>query len=675
MKKNKTMLAVALATLILGGCTPSSSSQSEELSSSGASVSEVSSVSSQTAERTITWTGADDSVILLGDPFDLLEGVHAVDSVQGELEVTVKDDDYFDFNYVSQYTITYEATNNLGTKSTKYRMIQVIKGPNVLNGSFTMGKTYWRFDVPGGAGTFAVVSEEARISVTDTGAEAWSVQLYQTGLQFQRGKTYEMTFKAKSVAGRSLSAGFENVSANYAMLIPGYPAMLLHETYQTYSALYTASDDFGAIKAVIYLGRGLDIDGLATRTNPLDVTIDDIKIREIAMPASEKLPVFANANTVTVETGDQFNALPPVTALDYKGTDITSSIIRIGEVPLSIAAETRMLISYRVTDGEGNFNFINRTVNYRIAKDHPYNLINADFTNGFQGWTRDVNQTNGTGQANFVDNEDGTITANIINGSNDNWHIQLFQNNVSLQNGSIYRTTLIAKASVERKLTLEISNPATSFTRLATELISLTDEFQTFIIEFKSTVTTFAKFSLLLGAQGNNDVTIDKFENTMITAEEAQTIDLRTYQPYEVINGDFKYGYYGWTKEATNGAAVEFEKDDINEKVHLVVSNPGTANWHAQINQDGRQFSAGVAYTMTLVASSLASTTIAMEVTNNNGETVIEREDITLTTTEQTYTMTFTPTQNFTQGKVSLLIGTSEITTIIVSSVMITMAS
>ncbi len=669
MKKMKFILPLITFMLVLSACNPASSG-TEESTSQPPQTSQDS--GSHQEERTITWEGADDIVILLGEPFDLLEGVKAIDSVEGELDVIVADDDYFDFDYVSQYTITYEATNNVGTTSTKYRMVQVIKGPNVLNGSFTMGKTYWRFDVPGGAGTFAVIEQEARISVTDTGAEAWAVQLYQTGLQFENGKTYEMTFKAKSSSGRSLSAGFENVSNNYAMLIPGYPAMLLDEEFQTYSALYTADDDYGAIKAVIYLGRGLDIDSLATRDNPLDVTIDNIMIREITLPEASKRPVFNNAGTVTVQTGDQFNALPPVTATDYLGNDISSDIVRVGEVPANIAAETRMLISYRVEDSEGNFNFINRTVNYRIAKDNPYNLINADFENGFQGWTRDVNQTNGTGAATFVDNEDGTISADISNGSNDNWHIQLFQNNVSLEKDKIYRTTLVAKASVERNLTIEISNPATSFTRIATELVPLGTDYQTYIIEFKSTVTTFAKFSLLLGGQGNNTVSIDEFENTMINAEDAQTIDLRDYQPYEVINGDFKYGYYGWTKEATNGSSIDFVADSVNETVTLVVETPGTADWHAQINQDGRQFSSGVTYTMTVVASSLAATTIVMEATNNNGETVLARQNIDLTSVEQTFTMTFTPSQDFTQGKVSLLIGTSAVTSITVSTVEIT---
>ncbi|OQC10409.1 MAG: Carbohydrate binding domain protein [Tenericutes bacterium ADurb.Bin087] len=668
MKKRRYILLALLSLVVLGSC-KGNTSESEKVSEG--SVSHTSTGDSVPVERTITWYGADDIVITIGDEFTLLDGVRAVDTVDGDLEVVVADDDYFDSYYVSQYTIKYEATNSAGTKSTKYRMVQVVKGCNVFNGNFAMGKTYWRFDTPGGQGTFNVVNEEAVFSFTDTGSEAWSLQLYQQpGITFNAGRTYEMTFIAKSEKGRSISAGFENYNG-FAMLIPGYPAMVLTSEFQTYSAIYTADADYASVKPVLYLGRGLDIDGTASKANPLDLVVDDIKVREIILPAEEKRPVFSNAGPVTVYTGDQFEALPPVTAADYKGNDISDRIERIGAIPDSIAAVTRMLVSYRVTDEEGNFNYVNRSVSYQLARDNPYNLINGEFNNGLQGWVRDVNQTNGTGAADFIDNEDGTVTVDITNGSNDNWHIQFYQSNVSIQAGKIYRVTLIAKASVERKVTIEISNPAQSYSRVATKLISLTTEYQTFLLEFKSTVTCLAKFSLLLGAQGANQVILDKFDNDMITADEATTIDLRDYEPYEVINGDFKYGYYGWTQEMTHGAEVNFIADQANEQIKIDVITPGTANWHVQVNQDGKTFTEGVTYVMTVKASALASTVITMEVTNNNGETVLARNDITLTTTLTDYTMEFTPSQTFTLGKCALLLGMSDVTTITVKNVMI----
>src|SRR5690554_2462266 len=117
MKRRKALLPLLLALFVIGGCQKPAPSTSE---SNGGDI-----TTSKTDEHTVTWVGADDEVINLGDYFDLLEGVKAIDSIDGELEVVVAEDDYFDYHYVGQYTIRYEATNSKNTVYTKYRMIQV----------------------------------------------------------------------------------------------------------------------------------------------------------------------------------------------------------------------------------------------------------------------------------------------------------------------------------------------------------------------------------------------------------------------------------------------------------------------------------------------------------------------------------------------------------------------
>ena len=154
-------------------------------------------------------------------------------------------------------------------KSIQYRSINVVKGVNVQNGSFEFQKAYWTFDQPGGTGTFTVSNEEAHISVTRAGTEAWALQLYQTGIQFEANTTYELSFKAKSNYGRSISAGFENVSNNYSMMVPGYQAVELTSEYTKYSVYATTTAAVGFVKAVIYIGQNLPIDATASNTNQL----------------------------------------------------------------------------------------------------------------------------------------------------------------------------------------------------------------------------------------------------------------------------------------------------------------------------------------------------------------------------------------------------------------------
>ncbi|HZJ89350.1 MAG TPA: carbohydrate binding domain-containing protein [Bacilli bacterium] len=623
----------------------------------------------------ITWEGIEDEVVQLGDDFDLMEGVRAYDSIDGELTVTLVDDDFFSPNYASGYTIIYSATNSVGTKSTKYRSINVIKGVNVENGAFEFGKAYWTFDQPGGTGTFNVVNEQAVIEVTNAGSEAWSIQLYQTGIQFEANKTYELSFIAKSDYGRSVSAGFENVSNNYAMMVAGYQAVQLTSEFTRYSVLCTTTVAVGYVKVVIYLGQGLTVDSHASRTNPIDITIDDIRVREFEVAPVEKQASFINIDNVGVNSKDQFEQYPAVQALDYQGNDITDRMEIIGEVPVSVNAITGMMLSYRVTDAEGNFTYHNRRVGFGIAKAHPYNMINSSFENGMQGWIQDVNQTNGTGKADFYA-EDGELTVDIKNGSNDNWHIQLYQNNITLTAGKIYRTTVIAKASVERTMTIEVSNPALSFAKIASDLVTLTTEYQTFDLEFKANVTTNAKVALLLAGQGANKVTLSYFENTMITEQEATTIDFRDYADYEIVNGDFKYGFYGWSKESTHGTDVEFIENRAEETVTLNVLQSSSADWHAQISQDGRKFLADVTYTIEIEIEATLNTLLRIEAVNINttpgiGNETLIKEDINVTSTKTKFTATFTPAIDYNQGKISLLIGESEICAITVHSLIV----
>jgi len=682
MKNKKLLLLPLMMMLTLSACGPNVSSQESENSSTtseqiSGNDSQDSLPSSQ-GQHGITWSGIESTVVQLGDEFDLLEGVKAYDGIDGELEVVIEEDDFFTPNYVSGYTITYSATNSVNTKSIQYRSINVVKGVNVQNGSFEFQKAYWTFDQPGGTGTFTVSNEEAHISVTRAGTEAWALQLYQTGIQFEANTTYELSFKAKSNYGRSISAGFENVSNNYSMMVPGYQAVELTSEYTKYSVYATTTAAVGFVKAVIYIGQNLPIDATASNTNPIDLTLDDIRVRQVEVAPTEKRATFTNVADVSISSKDQFDLLAPASVVDYQGNDITDRVEIWGAVPISVNANTRMMISYRVVDDEGNFSFHNRSIHYSIAKAHPYNLINSDFTNGFQGWVADVNQTNGTAKADFEAVE-GQMDVKISNGSNDNWHIQLYQQGISINSGKIYRTTIVAKASVARRMTIEISNPAQSFAKVASDLLELTTEFQTFVLEFKASVSTNAKFSLLLGGQGANTVSIDRFENEEITAGEATTIDFRTYQDYQVVNGDFNYGFYAWSKEATYGADIVFTEDRANNSVILDVINGSTADWHAQISQDGRKFASGKTYTITVEIEATLPTTLALEAVNvmtgpDSINQTLVKTSIAVTSTKSSFTTSFSPTVAYNTGKISLLIGLSDISTITVHSLLVTVA-
>lgn len=623
-------------------------------------------------EHGIEFFGVEDIEIDLYEDFDLLDGVRAVDGVDGELEVTIVDDDGFTNDFVTTYTITYSATNSIGQTKEVERSISVAKGVNVQNGTFAYGKVYWEFHKPGGNATCTFSNGVATIKAESVGVEAWAIQLMQMGIAFEAGKTYELSFDAKSTTGRSLSAGFENVGANYAMMADGYQAITLNanEDFKRYSIYCTPTTAVSNVKAVIYAGRNLDIDLTASKNNPIDVIIDNVSVKEVSVASAENAPRFENVDRAVVTTKDQFDALPAVKAFDKTGKDISSKIEVVGEVPVSVSAETRMLVSYRVTDDEGNFAYVNREVRYQIAKANVWNLINEDFSNGTQGWTQDVNQSNGSGNAAFTAKE-GTMEVDIKNGSGAGWHIQLFQTNVSLTANSIYRMKLVAKASENRSVTLEISDPSNNFEVLFSERYDLGTEYQTYILEYQPSKNYNVKVSLLLGGQGANVVTIDELSNAKITAEEATQIDFRNYEPYQLVNGDFKYGYYKWNKTIDGNASANFNLDEEKAVIEVL----GNADdWQIQISQTGLVFEANKTYKVELTAYALVDTTIKVEISNNLGGTnvaVVKKENVSITTESATYYVEFSSTEKIEKGKIALLLGESELTTVYIDEVQV----
>lgn len=90
---------------------------------------------------------------------------------------------------------------------------------NILaNGDFSDGGTHW-ITVPdtasGGSASGGSAGGEYKVSIANTGSLAYSVQLCQGGLKLTGGKTYRLTFDAKSTAVRTIQLHILN-SSNYA---------------------------------------------------------------------------------------------------------------------------------------------------------------------------------------------------------------------------------------------------------------------------------------------------------------------------------------------------------------------------------------------------------------------------------------------------------------------------
>lgn len=450
-------------------------------------------------ENEISWTGLEEQTVIRGDEIDLLAGITAHDKKDGDItsRIEIEDDGGFTSELAGGYEVVYSVTNSRGIKDTKTKLFTVKIGHNVANGNFDFLEYGWTLDTPGGAATVNYTNGKAVVRISNPGTSWWSVQLYQNNIIFEAGKTYCLTVKASSPEGRSLSAGFEDVNNGFRMMLPGFAPIKLSEETTEYSLYFTALNNFTNVKVVVYLGHQLEVDEVTGDAHT--VVIEDIDIQLVDVSQNVQ---FKGVSAMNRSSGSgKIDLLADVTATDNKGNDVTDKIEVFGEIADVVKNVGSYLIQYRVTLDDGSISFANRKITVNFPKDHPHQAINGDFSLGFTGWVQDVNQTNGTGVAEYVDNKDGTVSVKVIDASNADWHIQLYQTGLDFKKGVTYTLRAVVKADMERKAVLEVVDPTRGFADLAPKkTIEITEEFQTFELTFTPDRDYYGiKISILLG--------------------------------------------------------------------------------------------------------------------------------------------------------------------------------
>ncbi|OMF84401.1 carbohydrate binding domain-containing protein [Paenibacillus sp. FSL R7-0273] len=184
------------------------------------------------------------------------------------------------------YAITVEAE---GYVSAAVTQVILAGGSNlVVNGSFASGTTGWStWSGEGGAAVLSAVDGTANIDISSAGSQTWANQLYQEGIQLQAGKSYELSFKAKSTVPRQIIVEYSGTSAASQQAKFDVTA-----TWATYSAQFTVADN-SPLKLNYLIGATAGTDKTANSTAHI-LSLDDILITEVtsstpAEPASGTL--------------------------------------------------------------------------------------------------------------------------------------------------------------------------------------------------------------------------------------------------------------------------------------------------------------------------------------------------------------------------------------------------
>jgi len=638
---------LALGTILLSSCTTG------EVSSSVAS-------SSVPAVGTITFSGTEAKSVVRGDDVDLLEGVTALDSIDGDISdsITISDDGGFDTNIAGGYTVTYSVTNSTDVTSSATKTFAVSIGHNVANGDFSLAAYNWSLDVPGGAATMDCTSGAATVSITDSGTAWWAIQLYQTNIIFEAGSTYKMSFVDSSQAERSIAAGNENIDNGYSMMNPGIQVIKLSSIATKYEVYYSAKEDITNAKPVIYLGYMLDGDDTAAA-----VTIDDVNIEEVI---HDTTVTFAGIDTVEVISGnnaDDIDLMAGITATSASSADLTSSIKATGILANTELAESSLYVTYSIENADGSVAYATKTYNYSLPKEYDYQSINGEFDYGYLGWTKDVNQTNGTGAATFTsDQTAGTVSIELTNASSAGWHIQLYQNGIQFEANETYVYRIRAKADAAMDVIFEPSNPDNGYALVGiseAKVLSLTTSFVTYEFEFTPNVNySNVKLGLLLGGSLNSGrtVTVDEFTVYKYDAYNEEFTSTNSPWVYDNISGSI---------DTTNGYVVASFVDASATSGQVAGSNP----WNNQLYQNsGSVLVANHSYQVQVYVMSTVARNIRFWIEDaNNGYSAIatgENTTFALNANEWklcTYNVTITENTATTGAKFAVMYGDSGI--------------
>ncbi len=134
-------------------------------------------------------------------------------------------------------------------------------GNHLYNGTFDQGDmtrlNFWELEVDSKYTADMRVSEstrELKVAITDGGDSSQSVQLKQTGLQFLKGNSYELTFDARASEGREIEVEFlsEDGTVSYSESVP----IVLTTQMDVHTVEFTMTKDYSDVDGQLFFRLG-----------------------------------------------------------------------------------------------------------------------------------------------------------------------------------------------------------------------------------------------------------------------------------------------------------------------------------------------------------------------------------------------------------------------------------
>jgi beta-glucanase (GH16 family) len=273
-----------------------------------------------------------------------------------------------------------------------------------------------------------------------------------------------------------------------------------------------------------------------------------------------------------------------------------------------------------------------------LPLEDQFPLKNGDFSNGKLFWSEHVQgRYDGWDQATAFTVQDGAMKAFVSSAGNNPWDVMLMQTDFALKAAQTYVVTVDARSTVARETELVIDSGPT---RLLSERVALTSEWQTFSYELPVQSDATASFKMLLGklegaaALGSHDVFAD---NVRVEAKGARDA------AFLAVNGYFDDALTGWTAhvqglyDGPSDAAITGE----NGAFQASIAHAGDLSWHVHAWQNAAELKRNQTYIVAFDARSTMPRSIEV-IAENAGYHRYLNETAQLEDFTQSYSYEFT---------------------------------
>lgn len=438
-----------------------------------------------------------------------------------------------------------------------------VNGNYINNGDFSVKEDLtddanWKFlTALEGEAEASIDSNTMTIRTINEGTVDYSVQLVQADLPLEKGATYQVQFDAYASADREMGIDVKAPDHGYMSYMPHQDAQLTTKK-QTYTYSFKMGSSSDANARLEY--------NMGAKNSTADIYISNVsvkKIKEADPNEKEEKTVLANGNYVyngSFQEGDSHlgywnisnlsNANVAVTPfsdgrrLKVTMTGAEQSAVVISQEDLAFSTGTPYRFGFTISSDADNTITANvggnvyscdikagetKDFSVEISSDTEYINHNISITFGMNGtmWLDNVSLIenalikNGsfndgiTGYTVYIDSSakasyvvdslkgDNALAVTINDTGDQDWKVQVKQENIRLEKGKTYKLKFKAKSSIDRKIRVLMQGQENRGWSVysSDNIVNLTSEYQTFEDTFTMSEETdsAAFFSVCLG--------------------------------------------------------------------------------------------------------------------------------------------------------------------------------